>query len=479
MTWQKPQPLNSKREVFIPFRELIPRGSNEFNIQVPQEWAKSYDFYFSDIQLVPDYYSHEAAQFDLDPDVELDTTTVYQFRVEAQYKDPKAVNPLPFEYPKGKTTPSQFIKSFNDHFETNKHPQQKFTPCFIDWDNFDRNPTEATIADAETYYNMGYDASIHSNALPKSVRDLKGVNNSVFPTTTNPLALEMVRVRLNVAPQSMLVFSNDSHINNLGFSVRDIGGRKGHRQFFIYNMDDEWKQVTALIKPPTEFEATHPIKVWSHPIQNKIIGPLVSVVISLKDYLDHAALVKKLNQAFKKAADVINVEFAIMYNQTKQKFEFMYPSDSNMLINIFMEGTMATRLGYPFVKYITQDMIPEMVLAKPDISDISSKAKSLCMDTGMINVFLDDVPTNTVKGDNGFLMADLYPDPMGVMKMSMYCFSPPMARVSTHLAGPQNTITARFHLSRVYETGTLAPFVWKTNAYIFGSLRGQPNEKAI
>ena len=64
------------KEVYVPFRKYIPAGHSLFTVDVPQAYAER-EFFFSYVVLVPDFYSQQAAEMNLDPDIELNQPVNY------------------------------------------------------------------------------------------------------------------------------------------------------------------------------------------------------------------------------------------------------------------------------------------------------------------------------------------------------------------------------------------------------------------
>ena len=83
-------------EVVIPFKQFINAGQSSFEIMLPQSWVKSRAFYTEQIFIVPDYYSQSAAQYRLDPELELTEMVQFNLALSLRYNLPKTFYPKNF-----------------------------------------------------------------------------------------------------------------------------------------------------------------------------------------------------------------------------------------------------------------------------------------------------------------------------------------------------------------------------------------------
>ncbi len=67
------------------------------------------------------------------------------------------------------------------------------------------------------YYGEAYDPAEHFNALLHSARKVFDVNNYLIPTEMTEEVLENLRLRINIAPNSVAGFSTDTYLLSMGF----------------------------------------------------------------------------------------------------------------------------------------------------------------------------------------------------------------------------------------------------------------------
>jgi hypothetical protein len=79
---------------------------------------------------------------------------------------------------------------------------------------------------APVYYGKAYDPAKHFNALPRLARNVFFVNNYLIPTEMTEEVLKNLRLRINIAPNSVGNFSTDSYLLSLGFDSSQYGKRK-------------------------------------------------------------------------------------------------------------------------------------------------------------------------------------------------------------------------------------------------------------
>ena len=107
-------------EVIRPFKNYVVAGSNTFTVPLPQQWIQNRGFYFEKIYLLPDYYSKQAAAYNLDPQMELSEEMLFQLALTLRYTSSKTFYPDPFDVRTVSLKTKQFINQLNQSMETKK-----------------------------------------------------------------------------------------------------------------------------------------------------------------------------------------------------------------------------------------------------------------------------------------------------------------------------------------------------------------------
>ena len=465
----------------IPFRKKVTPGSSEFEIGVPEEWINDYEFFFSNIHLVPDYFSRMATQYELDPARELELQRSLDLRVRVCYPVVKAVVP---SYTLSASTPPlmtyRFVAAFNNHFFANKNTHQRFCGVFMDWCPKDvyQDPDGYVLDRNGAFYPSpdAYDEDKHYGKLPDpEVRKFPWVNNYTLPINEKVLTSQ-VRLRICLAPKTSLYCSNLTIFKSLGFNEVDLGPlmKATGSQDLLVNDTEDWKIFRASLPPPILFVHKANCKFACAPSAAVVVAVAEPVELSVEQWGDNAEVVEAMNRSLEAVGDVLNVKLSVLYDSDTFKFKFAFPSDGKMEASLEMDPELSNRLGFGVGSAIDRFAVGEPRDTTQKVVDAHLMSQALVMDTGNVNVYLADAPSNTLKGDAGFLMADLYPDPQGLLKPLHGVCEPAATQVVTRLKDTENRVLLRFRLGRVYELGNVDRFEWRTAAYVFGTLSGRP-----
>jgi hypothetical protein len=113
---------------------------------------------------------------------------------------------------------------------------------------------------------------------------------------------------------------------------------------------------------------------------------------------------------------------------------------------------------------------------EPDdgIVQAQKKALALVYDTGPIVCTLDQVASNTTCGTEDQIMAIVYPTVSGILDMEQSMCSCKGNAVHIHALTQSNAarVPISFRLLRIYDDEKMANFLWKNDAYAYGSFQG-------
>ena len=464
-------------EVVIPFKQFINAGQSSFEIMLPQSWVKSRAFYTEQIFIVPDYYSQSAAQYRLDPELELTEMVQFNLALSLRYNLPKTFYPDPLDVRLVAMKTEVLMKMINTNMESNKPSLLNQIPFFIDYGLADYD-VEIPILDAlkenaKEFFGEDWDASKHLGGLPASVRSLKNINNAIFPSALTEDSLENIRIRLWIGPHTKVTFSNDVILKQLGFYASQIGTRTGQNQFVLSNASDQWQVLEAVTRPTLNVSAPSGLRITVGPIRDSLMTKSFQFKLRREDFLKNKMLLEKLNVFLEKLGAVANIRLGLKYDTSLQTFSVAFETNRQLNVSLHLSPALSKRLGYKLTDMLDATSITEPVPDQLDLKDIEIKSKALVLDTGMVVVCLADASAINLFGTNDLIVTTLSPDPQGILSNAQSCFEPTLVQFPHHLTGPANTVKVTLKLFRLYEENTLKNFEWTIGCHIYGVLRGR------
>ena len=244
------------------FHEVVKEGCTSFTVEVP----KSYDsvvlpsseirrrqFYFSDLYLIPGFYKQRAAQLGLELGEEeeeglIDLECRMSFTVSPDlFKDvDDRWQEIKWQHTNASSLVDELMKTINAHFQATKPEGIIHSVVFVDWIDLDWMEDKEMIVEPEVvvptatlmYYGTEeYNDDLYFNALEPSMRSVPGVNNFKFPSESfaSPEVFSNLRLRIHIAPNTKMLVSTSSLLEQLGFSAEQLGVRKDKRRLVFEN----------------------------------------------------------------------------------------------------------------------------------------------------------------------------------------------------------------------------------------------------
>lgn len=436
---------------------------------------------------MPDYFSKQVSELNLDTDHELDDPIQYPLSTSCTYTDEKAYFEQVFVLPVNEKFVAGFITLVNHHMETYKPSYVVFAPFFVDWvvpgalqTGYNMNDFVLDVGDA--FYEVDFQEAAHYNVLPASVRRLTQFNNCLYPLTINQAAVaETVRVRINIAPNTKVAFSTDGLLKACGFSNQQIGMRSGHKQFIFENKTDRFLSIVAENVPQVQFHAGN-YKITISAPSKKVTSAVHVLEVSKRVLLKHDSLLTVLTKPLQSMSESLNHSVTVTFNNNKFQFAFPATASGDPRVTLHLPVDLSILLGYGPVEYIDKSTPCLMVFSNPeDITNSQRKAVALVYDTGLVVCTLNMLSSNTTVGATDHFMAALYPNDSGIMDMlpgAYFCSSPPFAVLTLH-SGASGKVPVQFNLLRIYDNEKLEPFEWKTSGFVFGVLQVKPIKRQI
>lgn len=320
-------------------------------------------------------------------------------------------------------------------------------------------------------YNTTEDNPSFHDWLPPGSR-MPGINNWAYPTDPkDPMCLKTTYIRMHLAPNVEIGFSNDALLNAFGFTTKQYEPKTAkNAQIKFFNPDPINYLTIVAEKPVGTMKATVNNKITLYIHQKKVRSPEGVLSIKRKNLIHPEKIAEEYNKIFSEMAESCRHSLSLAYSPTTKTFKFTYPTTPGLTTDIYVDPNVTSQLGFPIGTYkIAQTDVASPLASVKDISDAIKEAKTIIYDVGMATVYLqDDFNFQTLQFTQK-VMATLEPFDDGVMRMQ--CFSGvdvPTATVS-YLALPELV----FVLNRFSEESKPVPLSLTTGFYLNGTLVGK------
>jgi len=476
---------NKKRrlaDVHVPFRVSVPAGQSTFSVNVP----KSFDdrkFFFTDLQLVPDFYNAEAAEFGLDTDEELDQLLDFPLSLIAEYGE-GFLPVVDYDPGPASTTPA-LVDILNDHYETTKPEGYEHLVHFYDWTDINWDPNVMTWDQwvretmALAYYNEAFNEEKHFNKLPQSARTIQGTNNYLFPTNLSEVILESLRFRQWRAPNTRAFYSTNGQVNAMGFPDDQIGPRTANKRYMFENRNKVFEIMMAELPTTLHFpDKLHTLKITVTNYSNNFSTRFSRVKITERDARKNEKLYKAIKDILKGITNRSNFQIDLTYDKSTMMFTFSFPTNELLNVILVIQPELSERIGFKMARRIDRrNPTSVKVDDTPDVKETEKKCRALCYDTGMVIVSDDNTGSNTTAGINELYMATLLPNDTGAMVLShntFLCSEPITTYLPSVAMGISNWVPMTFKLHRIMDDSQWVNFAWTNGAFAVGHLRGIP-----
>lgn len=466
----------------IPFRSRVEPGENMFVVPVKRKFAddRNLRFGFESITLMPEYQNTQAFAYKLDSKEELETPVSYDLQLEIHYKSNYFSKEIPgkvWSYLSSLTKMADVISSVNTHYHTNKPAGTFYPPIIIDWLHLLAYDEDTTLqmfieAEAKDLYGEEYNAAKHATAMPPSVKNREEFNQCIFPTSIDPDVLDGIRLRLWVAPNTTITFSNKNMPLALGFQESQLPPRNKVGQVpFMNNSTTDYKLFFAHDMPAINVSTSglRGTKINCYLTKNVVHSDMVSLNTTKQREREVTTLFEDYAKTFETLGKSVNVYLSLLFDEATQTFSFKYPNNPNVMIRIYVPPIVMHQLGFDSSsgEYIKQIDVGKPVVTQVDTSELDKKALALVYDTGMIAVDLDEQSSTLSSHSGNLLMATLHPKMDGTLQNRIYFGELPRVHVSS------NNRDLKFLLYRFNDYNEKNKLGWPVGAYVFGTLTGK------
>jgi len=477
-------------DVCITFRSRVEAGETSFVVPVQRKFADEPNrrYGFESITVMPEYQSTQAFAYNLDSKAELEAELAYPLQLEISYGPGYFSRDVPgksWSFLMAMKRIDNVLVSVNQHYDKNKPPGTYYSPVFFDWChmeglNEDTTMSKYTEETAKDAYGENFDAAKHrtwltpSMALVKADENDKMVQDCAFPTQNVESYMADVRVRMWIAPNTMVTFSNPQLPIVLGFQDYQIPPRSKKGQTEYTNEDVKNYLVVPAHGPPmvnVPVDKVKATKLNCYVAKSTVLSPVTELKTNRKEERDPKLLVVKYAEVISKLAKVMNVYMNLEYSEATKKFKVVYPTNANISIRIFVPTHVLSQLGYdPSERSsdcIEQKSTPGIVSLTVDVEDLEKKGRALVFDTGMMAVDVEEQTSHLSSHSGTFLMATLHPREDGTLRNRVYLWDVPRVQVS------YTNPNLRFVLYRFDDVNHRIPLGWPVSAYVFGTLNGR------
>ena len=507
------------------FHESVEEGCSSFTVEVP----KSYDsvvlpnseirrrqFYFSDLYLIPGFYKQRAAQLGLEIEEEeeklIDLECRMTFTVSSDlYKDKDdRMRDVKFQHTSAESLVDELVKTINAHFQATMPEGLVHPALIIDWidTNWVDEENESEILDPDVvvptmtamyYGNQDYSDDLYYNALEPAMRSVPGVNNFKFPTQAfeSPEIWSGVRLRIHIAPNTKILVSTHTLLEQLGFSVEQLGLPKDKKRYVFENpVVDSY--TTLVAEDPIKNEgkiAGTSTTIFPVPVKKTFQTDWVKLVPKMREFDNNEYILELVKEAFATLSENANIHVDIELMQGKRQFRIVFPSNDRLGVVVHVDRDFSARLGFEGRLNIDSRVLSVAIAEKNTRIDAEGQSRALVYDTVMIMVTMESSSSAITAGLNETLLACLYPSGSGTMQMTnrppaqnYFSFDlssmkqkqgdyyttlyPRSVYLPTVYSGDK-TVPVKFNVWAIGKGSVKAPINWKVPFSIGGVLEGR------
>jgi len=485
-------PCHLSEDVYTHFRIAIPSGTSTFSLEMPHRYLEDprRRFFFSQIHLVPDFYSLDAEQLQLDADPAMDLPVNYNFQAKLYFRDNQTIYGEEYVNSTSLTRTADLIATMNQHFEDQKPDFAHATPLFFDWVDLNLmkrretdDITRIVSTNSDMYYGGDFDENQYGNALPASARLIQGANNYVMPwsnTTGQDIFNKRIRLRLWLGPYAKAVFSNvQIFVEDLGFKEEQMG-RPVRNQIHLTNNRSTWYPVAIAKEAPKEQFSKREFKtrVWT-------TGPYLhtkvkTITMTKREWLKDDKLTDAVAAVVKEFSWSFNTAFSFLFNTSERRYILKMPDTDILMVHLTCDPEFSHRIGMGYETILSKPMKAEPQKTRmANALDAAKRALAVVFDTGPIACVLDEMSSNTTSQSVDQIMTSLYPTSSGTLSMpasvcqcSLTSASSRAVVLGVNRYTGSSTSRITFRLLRIYDDQKLSNFSWVTNGYVYGVLQG-------
>lgn len=456
-----------------PFSVYCRSMAHSFKIKLPTSFVvthldkshfKHRKLFFSKLFLVPEFYSIHAAKYQLDGSHDEDD--VVHLNWYARYG--LRASPYPtstndshrFSYQKPSSL-SEMVGLINTYLTGIKPDYFKHPGAFFDWVDIKASdidgirPTghaqfiESIPSFAEALYGEAYSPALHyTNVLPRSAHGVsKEVNPYAIPPLDAPLH-ERRRLRLWLAPNHKISFSNMKILERMGFEKEQVF-RHTNQLHIVNGYSNDWLTVIAQ-KEPSEKEIDTESKLHLRVVDNDIISEEITFTVTRAQLHDIQRFGVLVVDHFKIWSTRLNVTWDVGFQPSTRRFEMVWPDEYdnfNVIVyfDVYPDAELSSKLNFGLSEKINSKS--KTIMTTTQEAEVMSK--TLAFDTGSIFVTARGASSTLETSLSHNTLAVLYPGDNGIMTLAVdsgsVCHLPPFVRAPAYALG-SGTVELDFEL---------------------------------
>lgn len=402
-----------EQTVNIPFNIRLEAGDSSFTLDLSDVALHhpKLRYGFTTVTLCPDYYSSQAFKLDMDSDRELKEQITNPFTIEVEF-DRSAFDERTWIPSATAIDMNALLKTLNTHFEMNKPKGCVFPLVAFDWIHVNSLTAGNDSAQfhqnlAEDFYGEPYNATKHSNNLPTFYRNLMNLNNLVFPTQSK--LLDFVRIRMTMAMNTTVAFSNTELPEALGFSELQIPARVNKQIPFVNPSITNFHRLVCH-SPPKFPAQIYTTRIHLYPSNKTIVSPTGTLKTTKERERKHDLMAIDYSKAIEDLAKSINLQFTLTHDAANKKFTFVFPDNRAIRLTLVVPTYIGHVLGYGHVSAIQSKMSNVAYPTDVDIADVEKTARVLVYDAGLVVISLDETSSQQTYQFTNTFMALLEPE---------------------------------------------------------------------
>lgn len=460
----------------------------------------------TDVMMYPNYFSEKAVKHGLDFGTEIEAYKNITVSFSAELNKlilRKSMNDadkyLVNHAVALSVSASEIMEGMNRYFEKIKPAEMQRVPGFFDWTHTeiieeDLGDEEYMTGVASLLYEDG-NLETKKDALHPSVLDLVGVNKYDFPTLRNAALMRNIRARLNIAPNTRIVFSNKYLLSRFG--IPSIYYYTKNNQIVVENATDRWQRLEAVrcfffVKEDDQTgahaEQTEIFNFIEGALTSghyKVFADIVDPQIRTRDVIipirqrewnsSDRAVELCLIKVIRTITNMTNIKLSMTYTSASRRFYFVIPSDASLVqeATLHIEPELAIRIGYGPIDSLTWRSRP--LEAVTEELDSEAKARTLVYNTRVVLITLDQTVSHSTLNANQHVLALLYPVVDGTMRSTDWKGKHTVTLPSYSLGS--DNIAFKCNLWTFNLLGEKVPLKWNTSATITGIIRSRKSIK--
>lgn len=434
--------------VTMTFHEVIEEGESSFTIEVPKSYGsivmpnlevRHRQFYFSDLYFIPGFYKQKAAQLGLEQEENTAGLIDFQFRMSYTvspdlYKNAAGTEDVKFEHGNTERAVDVLIKQVNAHFESTKPENIVSSVFFLDWIDLqwtEDGEDESSMMDpsiviptlTSMYYGADeYNEELFFNALEPSTRKLPDVNNFKFPSNAaqSPDLWANIRIRLNIAPNTKILVSTHTLLEQLGFTIEQLALPKDRRRYVFENPTTD-AYITMVAQNPIKTGGRitgTTTTIFPAIVKKTFQSDWHRLTPILKDYDKNNYILNIVKDAFDAVSRKSNISVGIEFQPMQRQFRVEFPRNNRLSAVVNCDRDFSIRLGYEGRFSIDNTVLPVAVNDRSSKVDAEGQSRAIVYDTVMAMITMENSSSAITAGMDETLMACLYPSGSGTMSMT-------------------------------------------------------------